>query len=74
MTIITLSKFGWNTAAVLSRLARGARFVLSHSGKPSVRLEPRAITPSPNVKWQSESINRPGSLASSLPGVLAYER
>ncbi len=40
MNLVTMVEFRRNAAGVLRRVARGERLVLSHRGKPTVRLEP----------------------------------
>lgn len=40
MKIVTMLEFRQDAAAVLRRVARGERLVLSHRGKPAARLEP----------------------------------
>lgn len=40
MKTVTMLEFRRNASAVLKRLARGERLVLSHRGKPVLRLEP----------------------------------
>jgi antitoxin (DNA-binding transcriptional repressor) of toxin-antitoxin stability system len=40
MSTITMLELRRESAAVLSRLSRGERLILSHRGKPVARLEP----------------------------------
>ena len=42
MKTVTMLEFRRNAEAVLHRVARGERLVLSHRGRPAVRLEPLA--------------------------------
>jgi antitoxin (DNA-binding transcriptional repressor) of toxin-antitoxin stability system len=40
MKTITMLQFRKNAEAILRRIAKGERLVLSHRGKPAARLEP----------------------------------
>ncbi len=40
MKTVTMLEFRKNAAAVLRRISKGERLVLSHRGKPAARLEP----------------------------------
>ena len=42
MKTVTMLEFRRNAAAVLRRVARGERLILSYRGKPAARLEPVA--------------------------------
>lgn len=44
MKTVTMLHFRRNAEAVLRRIAKGERLVLSHRGKPAARLEPFAPT------------------------------
>ncbi|MFN2509431.1 MAG: type II toxin-antitoxin system Phd/YefM family antitoxin [Chthoniobacterales bacterium] len=44
MKTVTMLQFRKNAEAVLRRVAKGERLVLSHRGKPAARLEPVAPT------------------------------
>jgi prevent-host-death family protein len=46
MKTVTMLRFRQDAEAVLRRVARGERFVLSHRGKPVARLEPLNAAPS----------------------------
>ncbi len=45
MKTVTMLEFRQDAAAVLKRLARGERLILSHRGKPAARLEPIEAVP-----------------------------
>ena len=45
MKTVTMLHFRKNAEAVLRRVAKGERLVLSHRGKPAARLEPLASSP-----------------------------
>jgi antitoxin (DNA-binding transcriptional repressor) of toxin-antitoxin stability system len=44
MKTVTVLEFRQRAAAVLRRIAKGERFLLSHRGKPAARLEPVTAT------------------------------
>jgi len=46
MKTVTMLEFRQNAEAVLRRVAKGERLVLSHRGKPAARLEPLTAGPS----------------------------
>ncbi len=45
MKTVTMLEFRQDAAAVLKRLARRERLILSHRGKPAARLEPIETVP-----------------------------
>lgn len=45
MKTVTMLEFRRDAAAVLRRVARGERLLLSHRGKPAARLEPLHTAP-----------------------------
>ncbi len=49
MKIVTMLEFRNDAEGVLRRVARGERLVLSHRGKPAIRLEPLARTPTDDL-------------------------
>lgn len=49
MTTVSMLQFRQNSAAILRRLRKGERLVLTHRGKPVARLEPlRDALPDPD--------------------------
>jgi antitoxin (DNA-binding transcriptional repressor) of toxin-antitoxin stability system len=42
MKTVTMLHFRKDAAAILRRIAKGERFILSHRGRPAARLEPVA--------------------------------
>jgi prevent-host-death family protein len=46
MKTVTMLEFRQDAGGVLSRVAKGERFVLSYRGKPAARLEPLNAAPS----------------------------
>lgn len=45
MKTVTMLEFRRNAEAVLRRIAKGERLVLSHRGRPAARLEPMTVPP-----------------------------
>ncbi len=65
MKTVTMLHFRKNASAVLRRIAKGERLVLSHRGKPAARLEPLVATP--GRAWPDDPFLNIGERASPSP-------
>ena len=65
MKTVTMLEFRKNAERVLRRVAKGERLVLSHRGKPAVRLEP-VIAP-PAVAFPNDPFLAIGRRAGASP-------
>jgi prevent-host-death family protein len=65
MKTVTMLEFRQNAQSVLRRVARGERLLLSHRGKPAVRLEP--LTTAPDKALSNDPFLMIGSRATAGP-------
>lgn len=73
MKTVTMLEFRKDAAGYLRRVAKGERFILSHRGRPTARLEPIAAAPGGKEAAEDPFLNIADRATASSRGPTAHK-